>query len=34
MNINYHYHVIKTLALKAEFASETAEMIAFYSQMV
>jgi hypothetical protein len=34
MNINYHYHVIKTLALKAEIAPETAEMIAFYSQMI
>lgn len=34
MNTNYHYHVIKTLALKAEFAPETAERIAFYSQMV
>ena len=34
MNINYHYHAIKTLALKAEFGDFAAQKIAYYSQMV
>lgn len=34
MNIGYHYYTIKTLARKAGFPEEEAQIIAFYSQMV
>lgn len=34
MNINYHYFVIKTLALEAKFSETDAQKIAHYSQLV
>ncbi|HBA70348.1 MAG TPA: hypothetical protein DCZ40_13470 [Lachnospiraceae bacterium] len=34
MNISYHYYTIKTLASKAGFVEEEAQLIAHYSQMV
>lgn len=34
MNISYHYYTIKTLAVKAGFEEEEAQVIAFYSQMI
>ncbi len=34
MNINYHYFVIKTLALEAKFSEMDAQKIAHYSQLV
>lgn len=34
MNIGYHYYTIKTLAVKAGFGEEDAQIIAFYSQMI
>lgn len=34
MNISYHYYTVKTLAVKAGFDEEEAQVIAYYSQMV
>ncbi len=34
MNIGYHYYTIKTLAVRAGFGEEEAQIIAFYSQMI
>lgn len=34
MDINFHYFAIKTLALRAGFTDEKAQIIAYYSQMV